>query len=277
MRDRIALGQTGLAVSPICLGWVEDPSTIQVAFDLGINFFFLTGDLHWPVYDASRRGLAALLARGRGVREQVVVAAASYVTQPEFTQGPFADLLKATPELEHIDILVIGGAYARDFRSRQKVYRRLVAHNGFGARAVAASFHDRAAAVTAINEQRVDLAFVRYNPVHAGARLDVFPALQPSSTRIFNFKSTFGYAAPRTLRELGLTSAHWRPLHTDYYRFALSQPAVDGTLCSLRHPREVRALNRALAAPPLNHREQQYLIDLARLTLRLPRGSRSSP
>ena len=55
--DRLALGKRGLAVSPFCLGLVEDPATISAAFDAGINFFFLTADMHWPLYEASRRGL----------------------------------------------------------------------------------------------------------------------------------------------------------------------------------------------------------------------------
>src|SRR5690242_19420570 len=46
--DRIAVGETGLSISPICLGWVRDPDTIAAAFDVGIIFFFLSGDLHWP-------------------------------------------------------------------------------------------------------------------------------------------------------------------------------------------------------------------------------------
>src|SRR5262245_7779800 len=87
--DRVLIGKEGLAVSPICVGHVEDPDTISTAFDLGINFFFLTADMHWREYDSTRRGLSDLLQRRGGVRDKIVVAVASYVTQPEFTYLPF--------------------------------------------------------------------------------------------------------------------------------------------------------------------------------------------
>lgn len=266
MTDRLPIGQTGLLVSPFCLGWVQTPETIEVAFDAGINFFFLSADMHWPVYDASRRGLIALLNRGRAVREQIVVAVASYVTQREFTYKPFLEALEAVPKLKRIDMIVIGGAYENDFAIRQEIYRRHVEQRAFGARAVGTSFHDRAAAVTAANDAQIDVAFIRYNPVHPGARLDVFPRLQPSPTRIFNFKSTLGYIKPSKLRAAGVIAGdNWQPSPTDYYRFALSQPSIDGILCSLRHPREIKALARALKSPPLDAEEERYLIELAKL------------
>src|SRR5205823_1724956 len=62
--DRLPLGMTGLSVSPFCLGIVESPETIPAAFDAGINLFFLTADLHWPLYEGLRRGLEQLFARG---------------------------------------------------------------------------------------------------------------------------------------------------------------------------------------------------------------------
>lgn len=264
--DRIAVGETGLSISPICVGYVRDPDTISAAFDAGINFFFLSGDLHWPIYEAARQGLAALLKRGRRVRDRIVVAVASYVAQPEFAYGPFSEVLEAVPRLGHIDMIVIGGAYGSDFPARRNTHRDQVHRDAFGARALGASFHDRAMALRAINDAQVDLAFIRYNPVHPGARTDLFPAVQPSPARIFNFKSTTGYRKPRELGALGIGPELWRPRPTDYYRFALSCPAIDGILCALRHSRQVAALSRALASPPLDPDEERYLIELSRLS-----------
>src|SRR5262249_28995186 len=123
--DRIAIGETGLSISPICLGWVRDPDTIAAAFDVWINFFFLTGYLHWPIYEGTRRGLAALLARGRRVREQIVVAVASYIAQPDFAYGPFSEVLESVPRLRYIDMTVIGGTYGSDFPARRNIHRDL--------------------------------------------------------------------------------------------------------------------------------------------------------
>jgi hypothetical protein len=52
LTDRIPLGG-GLMVSPVCLGRIPDedlPGSVNTAcaeFDAGVNFFFLSCDLHW--------------------------------------------------------------------------------------------------------------------------------------------------------------------------------------------------------------------------------------
>jgi hypothetical protein len=46
-----------------------------------------------------------------------------------------------------------------------------------GARALGATFHDRSAALPAIRDQQVDIAFIRYNPGHPGAAKDFFAYL----------------------------------------------------------------------------------------------------
>src|SRR5260221_8264578 len=99
--DRLALGR-GLEVSPICQGFTERPETVLAAFDAGINFFFLTADMHWPIYEGLRRGLAMLFARGGDIRDRVVVAAVSYATQPEFCTMPFREVVNAVPGLDRL-------------------------------------------------------------------------------------------------------------------------------------------------------------------------------
>ena len=64
---------------------------------------------------------------------------------------------------------------------------------------------------------------------------------------------------------LGLNDNYWQPKATDYYRFALTQPEIDGLLCSPSTPQEVEALSSALEEGPLDEEEEKYLIDLAML------------
>jgi hypothetical protein len=265
LTDRLALGDQGLRVSPFCLGMVRSSDAVCAAFDAGINFFFLSADMHWPLYEASRRGLERLLGRGRGVRDQVVVAAVSYATQPEFCSAPFAEVLEAVPGLGRIDVPIAGGAYANEFPTRLGVYEGHRRTGYMGARAIGASFHDRQAALLACNHNLVDLVLVRYNPDRPGARDDVFPHLAPRrSARLFNFKSTWGFVPPGRMAEFGLGGdAYWQPDVTDYYRFALSRPEIDGLLVAPGTPAEVAALAAALEKGPLDDEEQAYLIDLA--------------
>jgi len=266
MNDRLVLGETGLRVSPFCLGMVRSDETACAAFDAGINFFFLSADLHWPAYELARRGLAKLLARGATIRDQIVVGVVSYVTQPEFCAGALQEGLQAVPGLKSIDVGIIGGAYSDEFLTRLGVYLEIRAERLLGLKALGTAFHDRDAALVAINHHLVDVAFIRYNPTHTGARSDVFPHLiQQPRTLLYNFKSTLGFIRPERYAELGLNDEYWRPEITDYYRFALTRPEIDGLLCSPTTPREVKALSNALEEGPLDEEEEQYLIDLAAL------------
>jgi len=245
---------------------VRSVDTPCAAFDAGINFFFLSSDLHWPHYDLARRGLEKLLARGPNIREEVVVALVSYVTQPEFCAGALEEGLAAVSGLTFADLLIIGGAYSEEFLTRLQLYEEILRYGSLGSRATGTTFHDRIAARLAINHSMVDVAFVRYNPIHTGAKFDLFPYLtQPSSTLLYNFKSTLGALEPERYAQLGLNDDYWQPEITDYYRFALTRPEIDGLLCSPSTPQEVEALAMALEEGPLDEEEENYLIDLATL------------
>jgi hypothetical protein len=265
LTDRLPLGARGLEVSPFCLGMVTEPGVVVEAFDAGINFFFVTADMHWPLYEPLRRGLAMLLERGGGVRDAVVVAVAAYVTQPEFCVAPFHEVLDAVPGLGRIDVPVAGGAYAHDFLPRYRVYEAHRAEGRFGARALGATLHERALAPT-LGGRLVDWVAVRYNTAHRGAEADVFPRVGDDyPALLYAFKTTFGALSPSQLEALGLDPDHWRPHVTDHYRYALSAPRLDGILFSLERPAHVRELADALAKGPLSDDEREYLTDLADL------------
>jgi hypothetical protein len=268
--DRLPLGASGLEVSPICIGITDDPRTIPAAYEAGINFFFVTADMHWPLYEQTRRGLAQLLDSHPGARDAIVVGAVSYVAQPEFLWMPFDEVLAELPGLERLDLTIAGGAYGHEIDRRLGTYERHRAVRHAGARAIGASFHDREAARRVVAQGALDIGFVRYNPRHPGAREDLFPHVGIRAggrrTLLFNFKSTRGHIASEAqYAALGIAADYWRPHPTDYYRFALSEPALDGILCAPPGPDAVRELVDALAAGPLDEEDQQYLIDLGEL------------
>lgn len=239
--------------------------TISAAFDAGINFFFITADMHWPWYEHTRRGLAELLARGGGIRDEIVVAGVCYPTQPEFCTVPFDELIAAVPGLKTLDVLLAGGAYGREFGLRWPVYVEHRQSGRFGNRAVGATFHDRPAAANAVRARQVNVAYIRYNPDHAGARRDVFPHV-PRHPRplLYGFKSTFGYLPPSGMAALGLPGPdYWHPSITDHYRYSLTSPQMDGLLIGLRAPREAAALAAAMQQGPLTEEEESYLMDVA--------------
>lgn len=262
LTDRISLGE--YAVSPFCVGMVDSADTIGAAFDAGINFFFVTADLHWPRYSAARTGLERLLARAP--RNQIVVAAAAYVTQPEFCRMPFREVIDAIPGVGCLDVLVAGGAYGSELPGRLPIYRRHREERFAGAGALGVSFHDRGAAVGAIQQGEIDVAFVRYNAAHPGAQRDVFPRIPPArTTRVFGFTSTAAHGA---VPDLG--DDVWIPDITDHYRFALSRVGLDGLLCSPTQPSHIAELAAAMERGPLSLEEEQHMIELASRRLVAP-------
>jgi hypothetical protein len=274
LRDRQPLGDTGLAVSPVCIGIVQDPNTIQVAYERGVNFFFFSADMHWPLYQHTRTGLTRLLAGDRGVRDRLTIAVASYVVQPEFgarrgarqPADPFFEALMAVPGLERIDVLVAGSVYGQDARPRLESLDQLRRQRFVGARAIGASFHDRGALLRSTVDRALDLALLRFNARHPGALADVFPLLGPRPRPLlYTFKSTHGHVPEARARQLGVGDDFWSPTVADHYRFALSPPDVDGMLCAPRSPEEVVSLDRALADGPLDLDEIEHLLVLAEL------------
>jgi hypothetical protein len=255
-------------VSPFCLGLVCSPVVVRTAFEQGINFFFLTADMHWPLYEPVREGLRELLRRSPHIREQLVVAVVCYQTQPDFSSMPFEEVLGATPELERLDVLIAGGVYAREFKERLPVYVKHRKERFLGARAIGASFHDRKAARNVIRQGVIDIAFIRYNTGHPGARKDLFPYIKrPRQTLLYNFKSTESRLLPAQMEALGLKAEnYWHPAVTDYYRFALTRGEVDGLLIAPRTVAELARLGAALEKGPLDSEQERYLLHLGLLS-----------
>jgi hypothetical protein len=271
--DRLILGDQGLRVSPFCVGVTRSPDTVVAAFESGINFFFITTDMHWPLYEATRQGLRQLLGRGPGIRDQLVVAGVCYQTVPFFCEMPFEQLVNEIPGLGHLDVLIAGTGFPNEYGERLPVYQDYRREKWLGARAIGTTFHDRALARTAVRNRLVDIAFIRYNAGHPGALTDLFPHVSAPATGngagarplLFNFKSTYAYRPPAELEELGFKREQsWHPDITDHYRFALTRPEIDGVLMAPRTPEQVTGIGRALARGPLTAEEETYLTDVAR-------------
>jgi hypothetical protein len=258
------LGSTGLEVSPVCLGICGKPQIVPQAFDVGVNFFFLTADLHWPLYDGLRRGLSMLLSRGGGIRDQIVVAAVSYLEQPLFGYLQVNEVVDAVPGLERVDVLLAGAVPdAASFNARFPFLQAARSTGRYGSRAIGASFHDRQTALACLNLNCLDLEFIRYNAGHPGARREIFPYVRRDRlARVYNFTSTMSFVTREHLSQQGMTLP-WIPKITDYYRFALSNGCVDGLLCAPREMHHIPELTAALDEGPLTPDEQEYMVQLA--------------
>jgi hypothetical protein len=266
--DRLPLGRSGLRVSPLCLGITGSPETVIEAYEQGINFFFVTADLHWPLYDAVRKGLGKLFAGNKARRDEVVVAVVSYLDNPLFGALQFHEVIAEVPGLDRVDLIVAGAVSDQPgFYSRLDSMRRARGTGLHGARAIGASFHQRTLALVADYYDLLDIAYVRYNAAHPGALRDLFPYVRPNRTApVFNFKSVMAQVTRRQFEGLGLPTGYWCPDATDYYRFVLSRPEIDGVLCSPYSPEEVKGLVRALERGGVSTQEEEYMIWLSGLT-----------
>jgi hypothetical protein len=263
--DRLPLGFSGLKVSPLCIGITQDPETVLAAFDAGVNFFFVSADLHWPLYEGVRQGLKLLFERRPSVRDQVVVGVVSYLDQPLFQALQFHEVMQSLPGLERVDLLIAGAisdwqSFSERLPSLQNA--RAIGHSG--ARAIGASFHDRRSALASLNGHPLDISYIRYNTAHPGAEFDVFPFMRPDHAGlIFNFKSILSAVTPEHIRQLGLGGSLWLPKITDYYRFVLTNPNINGVLCSPATPGQLAELMAALDDRPLTVAEEQYMVWLS--------------
>jgi hypothetical protein len=264
-KDRLPLGLSGLHVSPICIGITQDPATIPAAFDAGVNFFFVSADLHWPIYDGVRRGLEQLFERGGGIRDEVVVGVVSYLDQPLFQAMQFHEVIGAVKGLERVDVLIAGAVSSpRSYEERLTSVMNGRATRHCGARAIGASFHDRQTALASLNLNTLDVSFIRYNTAHPGADKDVFPYMRRDRTSlVFNFKSILSSVRPEQIQQMGLGGSLWLPKIPDYYRFVLTNPYIDGVLCSPADPPQLQALLAALEERPLTSAEEQYMMGLS--------------
>jgi hypothetical protein len=207
-----------------------------------------------------------LLSRPGIDRGDVVIAVASYMAQRRLAWASLQEAVAAIPEMRTIDVVVVGGSYGADFLDRYGELRARSIDELYGVRAEAATFHDRRAALHAINHQLLDLGLFRYNPAHPRAREDLFPLLERRSrTRCFGFNSVHGYVNPERFAALGLGGDYWHPRIVDHYRFALMRPELHGILTALHAPAHVRALDEALRQGPLDADEETFLINLAHL------------
>ncbi len=263
--DRIRLGRSELEVSPVCLGIVGTADTVLAAYEAGVNFFFVTGDLHWPIYAPLRQGLVELFKSDSSIRQKIVVAVVSYLRQPMFSYLQFHEVIDSVPGLEYIDV-VVGGAVSDEFdsyeRNRTLETARVTRH--LGAQCSGCSFHDRRSALISLNSNALDINFVRYNPAHPKAQYDLFPFVRPDRTgALFNFKSTLPGIQSASTAEHRVQHHGPRPAVTDYYRFALTTRAIDGVLCAWNSPAHVDAFVKAMASGPLTPQEEAHLVAIA--------------
>jgi aryl-alcohol dehydrogenase-like predicted oxidoreductase len=245
--ERVALGRTGLQVSPLGLGssyGVSRRACLR-AFDAGVNYFFW-GSARTPQMAAAIRELSP------AHRDELVVVLQCYVRWaaliPRSIEKGLAGL-----GLDRVDILLLGWY---DRPPAERILRAVERQRELGRfRFLAISSHQRPAFRDYLTGGRYDVFHLRYNAAHPGAEQDVFPHLpEVGGPGIVSFTNTrWGdLLRPEMMPEGG------EPLSAaDCYRFALSDPHVHVAICGPSRDEQLEHALTALAAGPLSPEEQQ--------------------
>jgi aryl-alcohol dehydrogenase-like predicted oxidoreductase len=250
-RTRVPLGQTGLRVSRLGIGssFTRDPSFIEEAVEQGVNYLYW-GSVRRPAFGRAIKSVA------RKNREDVVLTVQSY-TRVAALMAPSIELALRRAGVEHFDILLLGmwnsppGPALVDAALRLKESGK-VNH-------LMVSTHNRPSLQEHfrrfdVQESPFDAFMLRYNAASRGAERDVFPYLE-EVTR----PGIVAYTATRwgqILDPKKMPPGETPPAARDCYRFALSHPAVNLTLCGPANREQMQEAIAALDAGPLDPDER---------------------
>lgn len=235
--ERRTLGRTDLVVSPFGIGggYRIGPTSIEWAFEHGINYFFWAP---WvPTYRSMEKCLKRLLPRHR---DEIVIATAAYSwLLPGSIERAVGKHLRRL-KIDHIDLFILGWVM-RESQQRavdelvQIQERGLVRYLGFSGHKQAMILH------MAQRWPLFDVLMVRYNAAHRGAEHEIFSHLDAKDrqgTVAFNaLKHGAMLKRPR-----GWPKGKPIPTVRQCYRFVLSHSRVDLCLSGpskLDHVREL--------------------------------------
>jgi aryl-alcohol dehydrogenase-like predicted oxidoreductase len=294
---RRKLGKTGLEVSPIGIGGGNGISNedLLYAFDRGINYFFFSSDLHHFSYRKSAEAIKTLCGGKSAVRDQVVLATVTYMSNPEKLIGAVIDQISEL-QVDYIDVFHWGWITEKeDFGSLVEATRQLKAGGQLSrmvrlmmyqaseinqellnrglVRYVGSSFHARKVACEWRNE--LDVLMLRYNLAHLGVEQEVFPYLYGDKEKdpgivVFNVahegRLLFNVAPPGYPKNL------YVPTIPDCYRFALSNTAVDLVLTGVTTRAELDQALDAMEKGPLSEDECAFLREYGSIYSRRIKG-----
>ena len=248
---RIRLPHTDLVVGRIGLGssFGVEPDDLELAFDHGINYFYW-GSIRRPGFGS---GIRRLAKRGR---EKIVVTLQSYARWPASLLRHAVDSGLRRLHLDHADVLLLGWFNQRPPQAILDTALELREQGRV--RHLMMSGHQRSFFPEMAREEIFDLFMVRYNAAHRGAESDVFPKLPEGDER----PAVCAYTATRWGSLLDPKKAPQGenvPSAGDCYRFALSHPSVDMTLCGPANREQVREACEALAKGPMDESELAWM------------------
>jgi len=221
----------------------------------------LAGEVNYVFWTPTARRLTAPLREAlRRDRDRYVVA-----TGPTFGFFPGAIRSRVERSLrlletDYLDVLQLYWLGMTSAFTAGNVDEMVRLRDEGKVRALGVSIHDRARAGRLAEDSPLDLLMLRYNAAHPGAERDVFPHLARRRPAVVAYTAT---AWRRLLR----APSGWKGRAAtagDCYRFCLTAPQVDVTLCSPANAAQLREDLDAVARGPLSPDEEAWMRQLGR-------------
>lgn len=241
------LGKTNLKVGRLGLAGSYGAPAIayEKAFENGCNYFYSgSGRLRSQMKQAVKN----LVSQGQ--REKMVISVQTYARFGVMTEIWFKQSL-ASMGIDHADILMLG--WHNNTPSNRLMDFALGMQEKGLCRFIGISGHNRSLFPKLMEEKKIDLFHIRYNPAHRGAQKECFPLVENDGA-----PGLVTYTATRwghLLKEKHMPSGESPLSARDCYRFSLSDPRVNICLCGPKNMDQMQTALSALDKGPLTPAE----------------------
>ncbi len=243
--ERVALGRTGLSVSPIGIAssYGTNEAMVEEAVDRGVNY------LYWGALRTKKMG-RGIRSVARRKRDDLVIVAHTMTRSPSTLTKVVQKSLRQLG-IDCLDVLLLGG-------HNKTPDPRLIDHvsklkdQGL-IRFSALSGHHRRLFPELEKDKQIDIFHVRYNAAHRGAEREILDQLpEQNGPGVVSFTNTRWGSL---LKSANMPPGESAPSAADCYRFVLTHPKVHVAVCGPNSMEQLREDLEALELGPMSEVE----------------------
>ncbi|HXA05197.1 MAG TPA: aldo/keto reductase [Bryobacteraceae bacterium] len=248
MFGNTVLGATGLHVGRlgVAASYGVSAAALEAAFAQGVNYFY------WGTF--RRSGFGQAIRNLASHRDRMVIVIQSF-SRIAGLMGWSLERALGDLRLDHADVLLLG-LWNRSVPERILDAARKLKERGL-VRYLAASSHDRPLIRRWVDARIFDVVHFRYNAIHTGAEMDIFPYLSTE-----NRPGTVAYTATswkQLLDPKRVPKNEKVPRASDCYRFVLARPEVDVCMTGPSNAEQMTEALEALRRGPMQEDELTWM------------------